>query len=45
MFLVSLDMLGEINFRLKLCLLASNFFIWKQLPFRLKKKIEGCGDI
>ena len=43
-FWVSLDVLGEINFRPKLRLRASNFSVWKLL-FRQKKKVKGRGDI
>ena len=41
-FCTSRDTLAEINFRLKLSLKTSNFFVWKLL-FRDKKKVEGQG--
>ena len=43
-FCTSLDTLAEINFRLKLFLKTSHFFVWKLL-FRQKKKVEGRRKI
>ena len=42
-FCTSLDTLGEINFRSKLHLKTSNFFVWKLL-FRQKNKVKGRGQ-
>ena len=44
-FCTSLDTLAEVNLRLKLFLKTSNFFVWRLLFFRQKKKFEGRWDI